>query len=199
MITSSVQLLNDLDNQLNTYCMRVREWYGWHFPELGKMLTDNLTYVEVVKNCRQRSNFSSTTLSEFIASEKLRHEIVDVAALSMGCDMADDDMENILTLCNQVLLLDADHSSLKLYIEDHMKSVAPNLTGHLGALPAAQLITKYGGLENIGRVPASIIQALGAEKALFRTLRGSILQRKGEKIDFHRHSGRTKLDVILIV
>lgn len=42
-------LLDDLDKELNNYIMRCREWYGWHFPELGKIITDNLTYCKCVR------------------------------------------------------------------------------------------------------------------------------------------------------
>ena len=42
-------LLDDLDKELNNYIMRCREWYGWHFPELSKIITDNLAYAKTVK------------------------------------------------------------------------------------------------------------------------------------------------------
>lgn len=42
-------LLDDLDKELNTYAMRVKEWYGWHFPELARILSDNLLYARVVR------------------------------------------------------------------------------------------------------------------------------------------------------
>ena len=48
MIIQAIGLLDDLDKELNTYAMRVREWYGWHFPELGKLVQDNITYARVV-------------------------------------------------------------------------------------------------------------------------------------------------------
>ena len=44
-----VALLDDLDKELNNYAMRLREWYGWHFPELNKIVTDNLTFARTVK------------------------------------------------------------------------------------------------------------------------------------------------------
>lgn len=37
MIVQAIGLLDDLDKELNTYAMRVREWYGWHFPEMTKV------------------------------------------------------------------------------------------------------------------------------------------------------------------
>lgn len=45
----SSALLDDLDKELNNYIMRCREWYGWHFPELGKIVTDNLAYCKSVR------------------------------------------------------------------------------------------------------------------------------------------------------
>lgn len=48
MIVQAIGLLDDLDKELNTYAMRVREWYGWHFPEMGKIVTDNIKYAQVV-------------------------------------------------------------------------------------------------------------------------------------------------------
>lgn len=43
-----VALLDDLDKELNNYVMRSKEWYGWHFPELAKIITDNTTYIRTV-------------------------------------------------------------------------------------------------------------------------------------------------------
>jgi len=49
MIVQAISLLDDVDKELNNYVMRAREWYGWHFPELGKIVTDNLAFVKTVK------------------------------------------------------------------------------------------------------------------------------------------------------
>lgn len=48
MIIQAVNLLEDLDKELNNYAMRLKEWYSWHFPELAKIVTDNITYSQVV-------------------------------------------------------------------------------------------------------------------------------------------------------
>lgn len=47
-------LLDDIDKELNNYIMRCREWYGWHFPELSKIVTDNLVYAKVVQALGER-------------------------------------------------------------------------------------------------------------------------------------------------
>src|SRR5271155_4772609 len=49
MIVQAIGLLDDLDKELNTYAMRVKEWFGWHFPELAKIVSDNLVYAKVIK------------------------------------------------------------------------------------------------------------------------------------------------------
>ena len=46
----AVGLLDDLDKELNNFAMRLREWYGWHFPEMGKIVTENLAYAKVVRH-----------------------------------------------------------------------------------------------------------------------------------------------------
>ncbi len=49
MIVQAIGLLDDLDKELNTYAMRVREWYGWHFPEMTRVVNDNLQYAKTVR------------------------------------------------------------------------------------------------------------------------------------------------------
>jgi nucleolar protein 58 len=56
MIVQAIGLLDDLDKELNTYAMRVREWYGWHFPELAKIIQDNVQFAKTVKSMGVRTN-----------------------------------------------------------------------------------------------------------------------------------------------
>jgi nucleolar protein 58 len=67
MIIQSIGSLDVLDKQLNTYAMRVKEWYGWHFPELAKILNDNLAYSKVVLTMGFRSNARTADLSVSVA------------------------------------------------------------------------------------------------------------------------------------
>ena len=64
MIIQAIGLLDDLDKELNTYAMRVREWYGWHFPELAKIIQDNILYAKAVKLMGDRSNAAKLDFSE---------------------------------------------------------------------------------------------------------------------------------------
>lgn len=64
MIVQAISLLDDLDKELNTYAMRVREWYGWHFPELAKIVQDNILYAKAVKLMGDRVNAAKLDFSE---------------------------------------------------------------------------------------------------------------------------------------
>jgi nucleolar protein 58 len=64
MIVQAIGLLDDLDKELNTYAMRVREWYGWHFPELTKIILDNIQYARAAKLMGDRINAAKLDFSE---------------------------------------------------------------------------------------------------------------------------------------
>lgn len=71
MIIQAIGLLDDIDKELNTYAMRVREWYGWHFPELAKIVQDNIQYAKTVKLMGDRTNAAKLDFSEVRLSRHL--------------------------------------------------------------------------------------------------------------------------------
>merc|ERR1711957_709852 len=62
MVIQAIGLLDELDKEINTYAMRVKEWYGWHFPEMQKIVNDNAQYSKVVLACGFRNKFKETDL-----------------------------------------------------------------------------------------------------------------------------------------
>lgn len=170
MIVHAIGLLDELDKELNNYIMRCREWYGWHFPELGKILTDNLVFIKVIKLVGTREHFMSTDLSDLLPDE-LEKKIKETAELSMGTQITDEDIMNIQLLCDQAIELYDYRTQLFDYLKNRMFAIAPNITVLLGELIGARLIAHSGSLVNLAKLPASTIQIAGAEKALFRALK----------------------------
>lgn len=170
MVIQAVGLLDDLDKELNNYAMRLREWYGWHFPEVSKIVSDNVTYAKIVREIGVRTNTHSTDLSS-IVDEDLEKQIKDAAEISMGSEISGEDEINIRELCEQIISLSTYRQSLTEYLHARMMAIAPNLTIMVGELVAARLISHAGSLINLAKQPASTIQIFGAEKALFRALR----------------------------
>ncbi|MFS7956529.1 putative Nop domain, helix hairpin bin domain superfamily, Nop domain superfamily protein [Helianthus anomalus] len=170
MIIQAIGLLDDLDKELNTYAMRVREWYGWHFPELAKIVQDNILYAKAVKLMGYRTNAAKLDFSE-ILSEEIEAELKEAAVVSMGTEVSELDLINIKDLCDQVLSLSEYRAQLYDYLKSRMNTIAPNLTAIVGELVGARLIAHGGSLLNLAKQPGSTVQILGAEKALFRALK----------------------------
>lgn len=170
MIVQAISLLDDLDKELNNYAMRCREWYGWHFPELGKIVTDNMAYAKTVQTIGFKSNVAGQDLSS-ILPEEVEEEVKAAAEISMGTDISEEDIENVKYLCEQIIQIAEYRMSLYDYLKNRMQAIAPNLTILVGELVGARLIAHAGSLLNLAKHPASTVQILGAEKALFRALK----------------------------
>ena len=170
MIVQAIALLDDLDKELNTYAMRVKEWYGWHFPEMGRILNDNLAYARVILSMGMRTSAAEADLAE-ILPEEIEAAVKGAAEISMGTEITTEDLENIKALAEQVVSFTEYRQQLSGYLSARMAAIAPNLTALVGDLVGARLIAHAGSLMNLAKSPASTIQILGAEKALFRALK----------------------------
>ncbi|KAK5126113.1 Nucleolar protein 58 [Meristemomyces frigidus] len=170
MIIQAIALLDDLDKELNTYAMRVKEWYGWHFPEMARIINDNLAYSRVIQSMGMRTNAANTDLAD-ILPEEIEAAVKAAAEVSMGTEITEEDLENIQALAEQVVGFTEYRQQLSSYLSARMQAIAPNLTALVGELVGARLIAHAGSLMNLAKSPASTIQILGAEKALFRALK----------------------------
>ena len=170
MIIQAIALLDDLDKEVNTYSMRCKEWYGWHFPELAKIVTDSVAYARLILTMGVRSKAAETDMSE-ILPEEIEERVKAAAEVSMGTEITDVDLINIRALADQIVEFAAYREQLSNYLSSRMKAIAPNLTQLVGELVGARLIAHAGSLISLAKSPASTIQILGAEKALFRALK----------------------------
>ncbi|KAJ0166946.1 Nucleolar protein 58 [Colletotrichum tanaceti] len=170
MVVQAIKLVDDLDKELNVYAMRTKEWYGWHFPELAKILNDNLVYARLVVAVGMRQDFNEADLSD-ILPEELETPVKTAAEISMGTEITPEDLENIQLLAQQVITYSEYRTSLSNYLETRMRALAPNLTALVGYLVGARLIAHAGSLISLAKAPSSTIQIFGAEKALFRALK----------------------------
>ncbi|KAF2095463.1 Nop domain-containing protein [Rhizodiscina lignyota] len=170
MIIQAVSLLDDLDKELNIYAMRVKEWYGWHFPEMAKIINDNLAYAKVVLHVGMRSRCAEADMSD-ILPEEIEVAVKAAAEVSMGTEVTQADIITVQALAEQVVALTEGRQQLSSYLTSRMQAVAPNLTALVGDLVGARLISHAGGLMNLAKSPGSTVQIIGAEKALFRALK----------------------------
>ena len=163
------------DKGVNQFFMRVREWYGWHFPELVKIVSDNLTYARLVLAIGDKSTLTDDKLHDIAAlieedGEKAQ-AIIDAAKVSMGLQITAADLEIVKGFAEAVVQQAEARKSTSNYLDKKLNVVAPNLQTLIGTPVAARLISHAGSLTNLSKYPASTLQILGAEKALFRALK----------------------------
>ena len=171
--------------------MRVREWYGYHFPEMVRLVNDNYQYCQLIGLIKMRKNLTSPTDELIEAMEKVvmdsakTQAICDCARASMGMDISEFDLINIEIFAKKVISLADYRKKLQQYLSDKMSNVAPSLAALIGDVVGARLISHAGSLTKLAKVkkviifkifhlfqyPASTVQILGAEKALFRALK----------------------------
>lgn len=212
MIIQSIALLDQIDKDLNTISMRLKEWYGWHFPELVKIVPDAYVYARLVKLIGPRNSLFSAVsvleqgedgeedagsksaskkrktrdedeaigenaeeilakITEITLDEELSKQVIATAKTSMGFDISEIDVLCVRNFADRVVALSRYRKNLHSYLLDKMGVVAPNLGALVGETIAARLISHAGSLTRLSKCPASTIQILGAEKALFRALK----------------------------
>jgi nucleolar protein 56 len=171
VIAQAIQTLDDSDRTVNLFMGRLREWYGVHFPELDRLVEKHETYARLVMNLGYKDNFTVEALEREGLPKEKADNIMTMAEKSMGADMEEQDLAEIQALSKSVLEMYELRKNVESYVDQAMKGVAPNTRAVAGALLGARLIAIAGSLQNLAMRPASTIQVLGAEKALFRSLK----------------------------
>ena len=170
-LVQAIQALDDTDKYLNITATRASEWYGLHFPELPQMVQDNIMLCRLISEIGPRESFTQENLSGRGFTDKKVEAILSARDRSKGGTISEGDLGRVKSLASLAVQLGSLRDSLNAYVESQMKKVAPNVADIAGATIGARLMAKAGGLDRLAILPASTIQILGAEKALFRALR----------------------------
>ncbi|VVB59324.1 putative NOP5 family protein [uncultured archaeon] len=153
LVIQAVNAVDELDKVLNTLSIRLREWYGFYFPELGQKIQDNEQFVNYVAEELYRKDAKGIQVCE-----------------SIGSDVDKKDLEEMQRLAKSLQAMYSERKSIEGYIDARMKEIMPNTTAIIGSVIAARLLSIAGSLEKLAKFPSSTIQILGAETALFRHL-----------------------------
>ncbi len=151
----AANFLDDLNEIINRIYERLSEWYGFYFPEF-------------VKKCDKMEKFFKI-LSQGVKREEVAKKF-EIKAESMGYDFSERDLD----ILHEIAVLGKELMNLKESIAKYIRKVMEahyyNLAKVAGPIIGAKLLSLAGGIENLAKMPASTIQVLGAEKALFRHL-----------------------------
>jgi nucleolar protein 56 len=168
-----IQIIGTLEiikKSISLFSSQLREWYGLHFPELtDKIIEDNILMAKLVSILGAREKYTYENLKEnFDLKEKRVKALQKFASDSMGASF---DLGMVQNYANQIISIDSYRQDLESYLAEIMEKLAPNINAIIGSLIGAKLIAKAGSMKKLAYMPASRIQLLGAEKALYRFLK----------------------------
>ncbi|MGV9205850.1 MAG: C/D box methylation guide ribonucleoprotein complex aNOP56 subunit [Promethearchaeia archaeon] len=169
-IMQIIETLQTLKKTISLFASRLKEWYGLHFPELSdKIIDDNIVFSRLVSELGNKNKFTEENLETVLEGEKnLIKKIREQVSISMGADI---NLEMVKQFADEILDINEYRKALEDQLEDLMEDTAPNIKAIVGSLIGAKLISKAGSLKDLAYSPASRIQILGAEKALYRFLK----------------------------
>ena len=172
LIIQAINTLDEIDRTCNTICGRIREWYSIHFPEFDRLVSDHKTFLESIVELGTRERFTKGAVEAATGlPEEEVERITAGAESSLGAPFDEHDIEALRGCAKEVIAMYEVRDKMAEYIDGLMAQIAPNLRAVVGSSIGARLISLAGGLRELARLPASTIQLLGAEKALFRALR----------------------------
>lgn len=169
-IIQTINTLDDTDKIINGLSSRLREWYGLHFPELDNLIDSMNGYSKIVLGGK-RDDLTDKVYTDAGFPETKVEMLSLLQKKSRGGAISNENLAIVQTLAKQILELFDLRNTLEKHIETQMELVAPNISGILGAAVGARILARAGSLKKLAFMPASTIQVLGAEKALFRSLK----------------------------
>ncbi len=169
-VIQAVNSLDEIDKVANALSSRTKEWYGLHFPELENMVDSIEGYARIVLAGRRDGLTAESFEAAGFPSEKTEMLLV-AASNSRGGEITDQSLEMVQTMAGQLISFYDLRRRLEALVEKEMGAVAPNLAAILGTALSARMLARIGSIKKMASLPASTIQVLGAERALFRSLK----------------------------
>lgn len=167
LLGSVTRAIEDLDKTINLLGERIEDWYGMYFPELR--MDDKMKYCEAALMIDREALDLKELASRF--GQKKATDIVTAAEKTLGAKLSKEDMSQCLSLARTIISLDKLRKQYEDYQRELAEELCPNLTEVGGFEIAAKLVSHMGSLYKLAMLPASAVQVIGAEKALFKHLR----------------------------
>ena len=169
ILIQSINAFNETTRSLNLMHERLAEWYGIYYPEvrLGNMAT--LADLAMVLN--ERSSINREEIEGVLADPQQADSVYKKATASIGREMGPEEKAALLAFADLARSTNKMLAGLDTYIKAAAGRIMPNTVYLTNDKIAAELLAKAGSMERLAMMPASTIQLLGAEKALFKHIK----------------------------
>jgi nucleolar protein 56 len=167
-----VQAINayiETNKSYNLTFERISEWYGIYFPEVK--IPNPKTLADLIIVLNSKDQISKEKIDEIINDEGKSESIYQKASSTMGRGMGEREAKAIIGFAKMSNKMNETLLELESYIKETSTELMPNTTYLTDEKIAAELLSKAGSLERLATMPASTIQLLGAEKALFKHIK----------------------------
>ena len=148
LVIQAINSIGEANKAINLLTKRLREWYALYNPEFSYSVNDNEKFVELILSKNDK---------------KIKE--------TMGADFKKENLEPITDLVKEISNLHQLRHKQEAYLRNLMEKQYSNLTAIAGYLIGAKLIEHAGSLKHLSELPASVVQMLGAERALFRHMK----------------------------
>ena len=160
LLIQAINSVDDIDESISKLVERIRDWYTIYFPEMDTV-SNNETYIKLIAESENREDII----------ENFKDQLIENIEDSAGADIEETDLIMLKSFAESIYSLQKSRKELETYIDSKMEAIAPNLRDLLGASLGAKLIAHIGSIKRLATYPASVIQIMGAEKAIFRHLK----------------------------
>ncbi len=173
MVIQAVEAIDELDDISNLMTERVRNWYAMHYPELAKLVRSVDTYLDIIIELKKRKEMTVGRLTKYMPEAQAK-KVEMLAEQTMGADVGGADLDSVAKFAELAAHARREREELAKYIDGTTAEIMPNVHSLVGGLLAARLLAKAGSLKRMAELPASTIQVLGAEKALFAHIKKGV-------------------------
>ncbi len=164
-LSNAIEEEERVSNQL---VERLEELYGLYFPELR--IEDRRNFVLIISKIK-REDVNVQEIAKYVGEGKARQIAEDGKNSIGGGDFTEKDVQNMQKMADEIENIYALMNRHEKYLDDVAQEICPNLRYVIGAKVTGKLIAAAGGLRKLALMPASTVQVIGAEKALFKHLK----------------------------
>jgi nucleolar protein 56 len=169
ILIQAINAFNESSRSYNLMYERLGEWFGIYFPEV-RVGSPGVLAELAIAMCSGKE-LDKAAIERIIDDPQKAESIYNKAMETMGRKPEGDEKEAVAAFANLSKDMGKGIQGLDAYIKLAAARIMPNVTFLTDDKIAAELLAKAGSLERLAMMPASTIQLLGAEKALFKHIK----------------------------